>query len=262
MAAGVEALGYREQGERSVHFAYEMVGLSPRCARELGVELSPEDERKPFVEVSGRKGLGVKADDLLDALEEAARREVASRHPDLDPATRDSLAHKIAVAALRFFMLRVTRNSTIAFDFKDALSFEGETGPYLQYSVVRAQNIFRKLRAAEPDFQAEALPERLSGEAAGRLFASKDGDEFWQLALQAAELGWIVEAGVNQQEPALVAKWTFSLAQQFNLFYHRHHILSQADPERRTFLLLLADLVQRQLTRALGLLGIEVPERM
>jgi arginyl-tRNA synthetase len=262
VAAGVEALGYKEQAARSVHFAYEMVGLSPRCARELGIALTPEDEKRPFVEVSGRKGQGVKADDLLDALEAAAAREVASRHPQLGPPTRDALAHKIAVAALRFFMLRVTRNTVIAFDFADALSFDGETGPYLQYSVVRARNIFRKLAESEPGYELEALPERVTPAVAARLFQGEMGEEFWALALPAAELDWVARIAVEQQEPALVAKWAFALAQQFNLFYHKHHILSEADAEKKAFLLLLADLVQRQLTRALDLLGIEVPEKM
>jgi len=262
VAAGVEALGYREQAARSVHFAYEMVGLSPRCAKELGIALTAEDEKRPFVEVSGRKGQGVKADDLLDALEAAAQREVARRHAGLDAATREALARKIAVAALRFFLLRFTRNTVIAFDFKDALSFEGETGPYLQYSIVRARNIFRKLKEAEPGFAVASLPQRVSPSAAARLFEGEAGEEFWGLALQAAELDWIARLAVNQQEPALVAKWSFSLAQQFNLFYHKHHILSEADAEKKAFLLLLVDLVQRQLTRALDLLGIEVPEKM
>ena len=262
VAAGVEALGYQDQAARSIHFAYEMVGLSPRCAKELGIALTSEDEKRPFVEVSGRKGQGVKADDLLDALEAAAQREVASRHPELDARTCDALAHKIAVAALRFFMLRVTRNTVIAFDFADALSFDGETGPYLQYSVVRARNIFRKLQESEPAFRLDDLPARVSAAAAARLFQGDAGEEFWALALPAAELDWIARIGVHQQEPALVAKWAFSLAQQFNLFYHKHHILSEADPEKKAFLLLLADLVQRQLTRALDLLGIEVPEKM
>jgi len=262
VAAGVEALGYKEQAARSVHFAYEMVGLSPRCAKQLGIALTAEDEKRPFVEVSGRKGQGVKADDLLDALEAAAQREVSSRHPELDAPTCEALAHKIAVAALRFFMLRVTRNTVIAFDFADALSFDGETGPYLQYSVVRARNIFRKLQESEPAFRLDNLPERVTPAAAARLFQGESGEEFWALALPAAELDWIARIGVQQQEPALVAKWAFVLAQQFNLFYHKHHILSEADPEKKAFLLLLADLVQRQLTRALDLLGIEVPEKM
>ncbi len=262
VAAGVEALGYGEQAERSVHFSYEMVGLSPRCARELGIELSAEEEKKPFVEVSGRKGQGVKADDLLDALEESALREVAMRHPDLDQSTHKELAHKIAVAALRFFMLRYTRNSVIAFDFKDALSFEGETGPYLQYSVVRARNIFRKWQESEPNAHPEKLEEIVPAATAGRFLAAPDGDDLWALALEAGALERQAALAVAQQEPALVAKWAFGLAQQFNLFYHRHHILSQADPERKAFLLLLTRLVDRQLTQALQLLGIEVPERM
>ncbi|HXE74289.1 MAG TPA: arginine--tRNA ligase [Candidatus Xenobia bacterium] len=262
VAAGVRALGYAEQADRSVHFAYEMVGLTPRCARELGVELAPEDEKRPFVEVSGRKGQGVKADDLLDALEEVARREVAARQAELPAEQQAALAHKIAVAALRFFLLRFTRNTPIAFDFKDALNFDGETGPYLQYSVVRARNIFRKLREAEPDYDVDSLPERVATATADAILAPEKGDDLWELVMTAAELEHIAAIAAAQQEPALVAKWSFGLAQQFNLFYHRHHILSESDAGRKAFLLLLADLVERRLTRALGLMGIEVPERM
>lgn len=262
VAAGVRALGYEEQARNSVHFSYEMVALSPRCARELGIAIAPEDEKKPFVEVSGRKGQGVKADDLLDTLEARALEEVEKRHPDLDTSTQRALAHKIAVAALRFFMLRFTRNTIIVFDFKEALSFEGETGPYLQYSVVRAQNIFRKLREADPNYPLAELPERINAAAAQQRLAAPTGDDLWELVLGASELRWLVEVAVREQEPALVAKWAFGLAQRFNLFYHTHHILSEADAEKKAFLLLLADLVQRQLTQALALLGIEVPEKM
>ncbi|MGH9788265.1 MAG: arginine--tRNA ligase [Candidatus Acidiferrales bacterium] len=262
VAAGVRALGYSEQAERSVHFAYEMVALTPRCARELGIELSAEDEKRAFVEVSGRKGQGVKADDLLDALEAAALKEVTARHAELPAEEQRGLAHKIAVAALRFFLLRFARNTVIAFDFKDALNFDGETGPYLQYSVVRAQNIFRKLREAEPDYPVAALASKVSAEAAGRLLARGQGDDLWELAMSAAELERVAAVAAGQQEPAVVAKWTFGLAQQFNLFYHKHHILSESDAERKAFLLLLTGLVERQLTRALDLMGIEVPERM
>ena len=262
VAAGVRALGYEEQASNSVHFSYEMVALSPRCARELGITIAPEDEKKPFVEVSGRKGQGVKADDLLDTLEARALEEVEKRHPDLDASMQRALAHKIAVAALHFFMLRFTRNTIIVFDFKEALSFEGETGPYLQYSVVRAQNVFRKLRQADPGYPLTGLPERINAAAAQQRLAAPTGDDLWELVLGAAELRWLAEVAVREQEPALVAKWAFGLAQRFNLFYHTHHILSEADAEKKAFLLLLADLVQRQLTQALALLGIEVPEKM
>jgi len=262
VAAGVRALGYAEQAERSVHFSYEMVALTPRCAHELGIELTAEDEKRAFVEVSGRKGQGVKADDLLDALEAAALREVTARHAQLPADEQRGLAHKIAVAALRFFLVRFARNTVIAFDFKDALNFDGETGPYLQYSVVRARNIFRKLREAEPDYPVDSLASKVSAEAAGRLLARGEGDDLWELALAAAELERVAAVAAGQQEPAVVAKWAFGLAQQFNLFYHKHHILSESDAERKAFLLLLTGLVERQLTRALDLMGIEVPERM
>ena len=152
VTAGLRALGYEEQASRSIHFSYEIVALTPRCASELGYTLSEEDAKKPYVEVSGRKGLGVKADDLLDRLEAAARAEVDERHPDTPDIERGSIAHAIAIGALRYFLLKFTRTAMIAFDFKDALSFEGETGPYCQYAVVRARNIFRKLRDQEPDF--------------------------------------------------------------------------------------------------------------
>jgi arginyl-tRNA synthetase len=262
VVAGVRALGYDKEADSSNHFSYEMVGLSPRCAKESGIELSPEDAKKGHVEVSGRKGQGVKADDLLDTLEAAALKEVQERHPDLPAAEQHGLAHKVAVAALRFFMLRFTRNSVIAFDFQDALSFEGETGPYLQYSVVRAQNIFRKLKEAEPDFSPADLPTQVTAAAADTLLSGEAGDDLWELALAVSEFRWLVQAALREQEPATVAKWAFNLAQRFNLFYHKHHILREPDAARKAFLLLLADTVQRQLTQALALLGIEVPEKM
>ncbi len=158
VVAGLRALGYNEQADRSIHFSYEMVALSPRTCVELGIELSEEDKKRPYVEVSGRKGLGVKADDLIDKLIEKALEEVDSRHPEAPAEERRKVATQIAVGALRYFMLKYTRNSVIAFDFQEALSFEGETGPYVQYTAVRARNILRKLaeRGEQlPDFAHE-----------------------------------------------------------------------------------------------------------
>ncbi|MFQ5817841.1 MAG: arginine--tRNA ligase [Terriglobia bacterium] len=262
VARGVEALGYAEPAQNSIHFSYEIVGLSPRSCGELGMELPAAEAGRPFVEVSGRRGLGMKADDLLDALEERALAEVRARHAELDEAEVQALAHTIAVAALRFFLLKFSRSVVIVFDFKDALNFEGETGPYVQYAVVRARNIFRKLKAQEPTYPLDALEQQLSAAGAARFLAAPGGDEFWELVLEAAELSLLVQAAVEQQEPALVAKKTFQLAQRFNLFYHKHHILTERERERQAFLLLLVDYAQRQLTRGLELLGIEVPERM
>jgi arginyl-tRNA synthetase len=261
VVAGLRALGFHEQAERSIHFSYEVVALTPRCAAELGYALSEEDAKRPYVEVSGRKGLGVKADDLLDRLEVAARAEVDPRHPDSPESERAAIAHTIAIGALRYFLLRYTRTTVIAFDFKDALSFEGETGPYCQYAVVRARNIFRKLREQQPDFPLASLA-KVEQEQAARLFAGSDGNEFWELALLAGSLDMQIEAAVGAQEPAFVAKYAFQLAQAFNLFYHRHHILSEEDAAKKIFLLQLSRLVEQQLVTALALLGIESPEKM
>jgi arginyl-tRNA synthetase len=261
VTAGLRALGYEEQASRSVHFSYEIVALTPRCAAELGYMLSEEDAKKTYVEVSGRKGLGVKADDLLDRLETAAHAEVDERHPDTPDIERAAIAHAIAIGALRYFLLKFTRTATIAFDFKDALSFEGETGPYCQYAVVRARNIFRKLREQQPDFSLASL-ETVDASAAAELFAGSDGNAFWELAFLAASLDTQIDAAVAAQEPAFVAKYAFQLAQAFNLFYHHHHILTESDPAKKKFLLQLSRLVEVQLVTALELLGIESPDKM
>ena len=167
VVAGLRGLGYTAQADQSVHFSYEMVALSPRCCAELGIPLSEEDRARPYVEVSGRKGLGVKADDLMDTLIAKALEEVASRHAEASAEEQKRVAGQIAIGALRYFLLKFTRTSVIAFDFQEALSFEGETGPYLQYAAVRARNILRKLEErgeSIPDFAAEltARPWRAS----------------------------------------------------------------------------------------------------
>src|ERR1700684_2888436 len=159
-----------------------MVALSPRCCADLGLELTPEDAKKPYIEVSGRKGLGVKADDLMDKLVETALVEVASRHAEDNEAAQLAVATEIAMGALRYFLLKFTRNTVIAFDFQEALSFEGETGPYVQYAAVRARNIFRKLEErgeTRPDFAAE-----LTRESMARQLAPEDS---WQILLAASK---------------------------------------------------------------------------
>ncbi len=255
VAEGLRRLGHTEAANKSIHLSYAMVVLTPRCAGEMGYELSAEDAKRPFVDMSGRKGLGVKADDLLDKLEAATLAEVQQRHPDMSDDEQKRTAHSIAVGALRFFLLKVTRNSIIAFDFKDALSFEGETGPYCQYAVVRIRGIRRK--------EAEAATNlSVSEETAGQLLGGADSAALWELLLAAGSLDYAVEAAIATQEPSFVAKYAFQLAQSFNNFYHKHHILSEEDAPKRAFLLRLTKLVEAQLVRALGLLGIEAPEKM
>ena len=262
VAAAFRALGFQEQAANLHHFAYEVVGLSPRCAEEMGLVLTAADRQRSYIEVSGRKGLGVKADDLINRLVEKATQEVQARQMTEDPAEQAASARLIAVGALRYFLLKFSRRMIIAFDFKEALAFEGETGPYLQYSVVRARNIFRKFQESHPEFNPQRLGELVSGNQLKMFLAGKDGDAFWELILLAAQLEMVANQAIAAAEPAVVAKYAFRLAQAFNNFYHRYRILSEADPARQNFLLYLVHLVNESLARTLDLLGIEVPERM
>jgi arginyl-tRNA synthetase len=258
---GVMAVDHDERVERSAHLAYEKVVLTPAAAEQLGQRLSDDDRKRGAVSMSGRKGLGVKADDLIDQLESSALSEVASRHPELSADEQRETAHKIAVGALRYFLLKYTRTSIISFDFKEALSFDGETGPYIQYSVVRANSIFRKLAEAGVDRSASTLAS-VSRERIAELLAGEAGDDLWSLAYLSARFSDVVRSAVSALEPAFVAKWAFQIAQRFNLFYHNYHILSESDPERRALLVTITTIVRRQLTAALDVLGIEAPERM
>ena len=255
----LRGMGYTEQADRYTHFSYEMVALTPRCAVELGYSVSDEDLARPYIEVSGRKGFGVKADDLIDKLIAATRAEVDARQTggaDAE-AGRQRIAEQIAIGALRYFMLKFTRNSVIAFDFKDALSFEGETGPYIQYAVVRARNIFRKAgitpEAVLAEFKAIDPTAYLEGPAA---------EDIWVLWLRAARRTLVLEQCISTSEPAYLAKHAFQLAQEFNNFYHKHHILTEEDPARKTFLLATAAVALRELVEVLSWLGIESPEAM
>jgi arginyl-tRNA synthetase len=256
--AALRGMGYTDAADKYTHFSYEKVALTPRCALELGYTISDEDKARPFIEVSGRKGLGVKADDLLDKLTAAAKAEVDNRHPELEEPERLQIAKQIAVGALRYFMLRFNRNTIIAFDFKDALSFEGETGPYVQYAIVRATNIFRKSGVTE----AEALAQIPSADELTALLNTEEGTSLWETWLAASRLTILLEQTISSAEPALLTKYAFQLAQQFNNFYHRHHILNEQDPTRRALLLATAAVARREMVRALGYLGIEAPSVM
>ncbi|HET9834539.1 MAG TPA: arginine--tRNA ligase, partial [Vicinamibacterales bacterium] len=171
----LQTLGHAKEAEHSIHFSYEMVALSHATAKELGYQVAGDDAQKPFVEVSGRKGLGVKIDDLLDLLIAKATQEVAKRNPELSAAEQARTTSQIAVAAIRYFMLKFSRGKLIVFDIEEALSFEGETGPYLQYAVVRANNIFNKLREREGQSFVDVL-RALDGAPADELMLDGEGE--------------------------------------------------------------------------------------
>jgi arginyl-tRNA synthetase len=257
----LRGLGHDEAADRYTHFSYEMVALTPRCAAELGYELSEEEKARPWIEVSGRKGFGVKADDLLDALIASARKEVDSRHPEVSDSERAAIASQIAIGALRYFMLKFTKPSVIAFDFKEALSFEGETGPYAQYAVVRATNIFRK-GGFDPDAFLSDPSSRVSLADLAKYLAGEEANSIWELWLAASKTSYIVGQCIATTEPAYLAKHVFQLAQLFNTFYHQHPILAEPAESRKRFLLTTAAVVRHELIRILAIMGITVPPVM
>jgi len=257
---GLLGLGYEQQVRNSVHFHYEVVALSPACAEELGIEISPEDKKRPHIEVSGRKGQGVKADDLLDRLERDARMEVRQRNEELSDVEVTAIAQQIAVGALRYFLLKFTRTAIIAFDFKEALSFDGETGPYLQYAAVRANNIIKKATEAGNEVGTASIQRWIA--RPGLEAHLTEADDIWELLYTASRLDEITSQVIAALEPASLAKYSFTLAQQFNLFYHRYRILSENDLERRMFYLSVVELVRKVLERALDMMGMQIPQRM
>lgn len=258
---GLKVLGYPDEADRSIHFSYEMVALSLECCRDLGVELGEEERSKSYLEMAGRRGLGIKADDLLDRLIEKAREEVKQRAGKLEEEERGN-ARKIAVGALRYFMIKNTRNKVIAFDLQDALSFTGETGPYLMYSAVRAGNIFKKLKsrfgpdASEiPSSEEASLAEMLSEK-------NEEATDLWEMILLMARIDDYIETAVKSLELSYFAKYVFQLAQKFNNFYHKYSILNEPDPKKRDLRMLVAGLFLRHIRMCLSLMGIEAPEKM
>jgi arginyl-tRNA synthetase len=250
-----------ERGEAaSVHLSYEMVALSVAAAEELGLNLTEEDRKKPFIEMSGRKGWGVKADDFLDLLEAKALAEVSTRNPDFSNEKQELIAHQIAVGAFRYFLLKFTKNTLIVFDFKEALSFEGETGVYCQNAAVRFNSIFKKLEENALETAQKTVSE--NAEKVAEIFASEIGNDIWSITTLASRLEETISQAVTATEPAVLAKYNFNLSKAMHLFHHNHRIISETDEVKRAVLIVIADLTRRALTAGLDTMGIEVPERM
>jgi arginyl-tRNA synthetase len=251
---GVQKVAGQKAADASIHFAYEMVALTPVTARALGMEISEEDSTRAYVEMSGRKGLGVKADDLLDALEQKAAEAVKANAAEIEDP--EALGRQIAISALRYFMLRFGRNKVIAFDFDEALRFEGDSGPYLQYSTVRVQNIFRKMKEREVD-------PRIEGSRVDDLTLNQGlTDDMWELVRLSAELPAAIRRAVDSLELSVITQYLLDLAQKFNSFYHKYPILPEKDDAERQRRAVCAEVFRLTMVRALELLGIPVPERM
>jgi arginyl-tRNA synthetase len=255
----VAALGHAEAADRSRHLGYEKVVLSPATARDLGYAVSDDDAT---VKVSGRKGLGVKADDLVDALTAKARAEVDTRDTERDAASREATAAAIATGALRYFLLKYGRTKIITFDMDEALAFTGETGPYIQNGVVRARNIFTKLEAEGRT--VAGLVDRARALDLDALLSGEEGDLVWSLLMLMARSEEIAEQTVKSEEVALLAKHAFAVAQAFHSYYQKpqYSVLHAQSDDLRAFRALVVDAFVRQMETLTGLLGIPVPERM
>ncbi|MES1254450.1 MAG: arginine--tRNA ligase, partial [Acidobacteriota bacterium] len=262
LSQALQTLGHPTEAANSVHFSYEMVALSHATARELGYTLDAgqDEAAKPFVEVSGRKGLGVKVDDLLDLLTDKAAGEVAKRNQEFAADECRRVGSQIAVAAIRYFMLKYSRGKLIVFDIEEALSFEGESGPYLQYAVVRANNIFQKILDRDGLTETDVVAALAGDDAAAELAA--EASDLWALVLESARLDDTVEQVVRSLEFSTLAKYAFGLAQLFNAFYHRYPILKEEDLERKRWRAAGVAYFRQQLTAALAVMGIDVPSRM
>ena len=259
---GLRSLKYDTQAAKSIHFSYEMVALSPKSLKELGYAASEEEKERSFLEVSGRKGLGVKADDLLDRLEDKARVEIEKRNPALPADEKQRIARDIASGALRYFMLKFARNSLIIFDFDEALSFEGETGPYLQYTAVRLNSIFRKLKERDGVAESDIVPPADGRALLPPGLSEKETADFWGLIVAAASLDEEVLRSVAALEFSHLAKFAFLLCQKFNGYYHKYPVLAEENKEVKAFRLLTIRTIKEQLQCALALMGIPLPERM
>ncbi len=259
---GLRSLKYLKQAEQSIHFSYEMVALSPKSIKELDLEISEEDKDKSFLGVSGRKGLGVKADDLIDRLEQKALAEVDKRNPEFSIEKRTEIAQNIACGALRYFMLKFAKNSLIVFDFEEALSFEGETGPYLQYTLVRINSIFRNLKDKER-FEEKSISDLIHSKEFS-LSSLKDTElaDFWELVLFAGKMDEEILRSIHSLEFSHLAKFAFNLCQKSNGYYHKYSILAEKNQRIKNIRILTIYFIRETLKRAFELLGIPTPHRM
>ena len=236
------------------HFSYEMVALTPKCVKELGLPLSPADHNKSYVEVSGRKGIAVKADELVTKLTEKSLVEVEKRNRDLSDEEANKVARIIAIGALRYFMIKFNSNSVIAFDFEDALAFEGDTGPYLQYTVVRLNSILRKI--------ADYKPALFEEEVDFSLFSEKEADLFYEMLLTASQTEVNLELALKNQEISGIANHIYNLCQKFNHYYHLFPIISEKNQKHKDMRIQLLWVVKDKLEKLLAIMGIPIPARM
>jgi len=243
------------------HFAYGMVALSPACAEELGIELAPEEKGKKYIEMSGRRGLGVKADDLIDILNQKAKERIRQNLSDLGEKAIGEIAEKITIGALRYFLIKFNKNKVIAFDFDEALNFEGDAGPYIQYSIVRSGSIIKK--AIEAGVIAEAKLLSLLKEWDFKYIKDVDEAELtWEFLFNLSRFDDISRQAFDSLDLSLIAAWAYDMAQSFNSYYHKYSILKETDKHLQLLRLGIVLHYKNIITGIAGILGLPIPDKM
>ena len=159
-------------------------------------------------------------------------------------------------------MLKFSKNSLIVFDFEEALSFEGETGPYLQYTLVRINSIFRKLKKKE-GFEEESFLDRISSqEFSISPLEETELSDFWELVFYAGKMDEEILHSIHSLEFSHLAKFAFILCQKFNGYYHKYSILAEEDQDIKKIRIMTICLIRETLKSALELMGIPTPQRM
>lgn len=225
----LDKLGY-SFGKDLKHFSYGMVEL-------------------PDGKMKSREGTVVDADDLMDRMIDTALEasEGQGRAVDMSEEERQEMARKVGLGALKYFLLKVEPRKNMLFDPKESIDFNGNTGPFIQYTYARIQSIMRK--AEGMDFHAtQQVAELLPKEV--------------ELVKRLNEFGEVVKQAGAELNPSLIASYAYDLGKQFNQFYHDHSILNEPDDAIRHQRLLLSYLTSEVLKNAVGLLGIEMPEKM
>ncbi|HEY7506458.1 MAG TPA: DALR anticodon-binding domain-containing protein [Nitrososphaera sp.] len=235
-------IGARDGAHHYHHLGYEAVTISTETAKILGIDIGD----KQFMHMSGRKGIYVNADYVMDTLHAKAFDEVKTRNPDFDENRLHQIAEEIAISALRYNMIRQDLDKIITFDIKESLSLEGDTGPYLQYAYARSQRILEK-----------------SGEQVvpGRFDLLEHESEI-AVIKQIAKLDIVMEDAVRSFSPKSLARYAYSLATSFNLFYEKVPVLKENDSDVRMARLGLVKAFGIALENSLKVLGMTALPRM
>ena len=239
-------------GRQYHHLSYEAVTLSSDTARSLGIDIG----ERQFMHMSGRKGVYVNADYVLDTLHRKAYEEVKARNPEFSEEILHEIAEEIAISAIRYNLVRQDLDKIITFDVKESLSLEGDTGPYLQYAYARSQRILEKAGARIGGGQ------EVVKSVAGARFELLTHESEIGLIKEIAKMDIVVEDAARSLGVKALARYAYSLATAFNLFYERVPVLKEEDRDVLAARLALVRASGIALKNALGLLGVTALERM